>query len=73
MRLVPSNMLKPSSNILTDRSNAELLLWILFDGTIKERLAIRLSLRLQLSAIMAAGYQPLCTSSPTFLSHKDTG
>ena len=26
----PSNMFKPSSNILTDRSKAVLLLWILF-------------------------------------------
>ena len=30
MRLVPSNMFKPSSNFLTDRSEAGLLLWILF-------------------------------------------
>ena len=30
VRLVTSNMLKPSSNCLTDRSKAVLLLWILF-------------------------------------------
>ena len=29
--LVPSNMFKPPSNLLTDRSKAVLLLWIRFD------------------------------------------
>ena len=30
LRLVLSNIFKPSSYFLTDRSNVELLLWILF-------------------------------------------